>query len=94
MLGRAVVRDIFKVPNAGTVAGIYVQQGKITRNSQIRLLRNNVVVHEGEISSLKRYKDDVKEVNNGYEGGLSIHNYNDVKKGDILEAFIIEEVEK
>jgi translation initiation factor IF-2 len=94
MLGRAVVRDIFKVPNAGTVAGIYVQQGKITRNSQIRLLRNNVVVHEGEISSLKRYKDDVKEVNNGYEGGLSIHNYNDVKKGDILEAFIIKEVEK
>ncbi|HCX03218.1 MAG TPA: translation initiation factor IF-2, partial [Clostridiales bacterium] len=94
MLGRAVVRDIFKVPNAGTVAGIYVQQGKITRNSQIRLLRNNVVVHEGEISSLKRYKDDVKEVNNGYEGGLSIHNYNDVKKGDVLEAFIIEEVEK
>ncbi len=94
MLGRAVVRDIFKVPNAGTVAGIYVQQGSIKRNAQIRLLRDSVVVHEGEISSLKRFKDDVKEVNTGYEGGLGIHNYNDVKKGDVIEAFVIQEVKK
>src|SRR6056297_3990412 len=94
MEGRALIRDIFKVPNAGTVAGIYVQQGSISRNSQIRLLRNNVVVHEGKISSLKRFKDDVKEVKTGYECGLGIYNYNDVKKGDVIEAFVIKEVEK
>lgn len=92
-IGRAEVRATFKVPNVGTVAGIYVQQGKITRNSTIRLLRNDVVVFEGGVSSLKRFKDDVREIATGYEGGIGLENFNDVKEGDILEAYIIKEVE-
>ncbi|NLJ79183.1 MAG: translation initiation factor IF-2 [Tissierellia bacterium] len=94
VIGRAEVRDTFKVPNVGTVAGIYVQQGKITRNSSIRLLRNNVVIFEGDVSSLRRFKDDVREVSTGYEGGLGLENYNDIKNGDILEAYIFKEVER
>jgi len=94
VIGRAEVRATFKVPNVGTVAGIYVQDGKITRNSKIRLLRDNVVVFEGNVSSLKRFKDDVKEVLSGYEGGLGLENYNDIKEGDILEAYILKEVEQ
>lgn len=94
VIGRAQVRATFKVPNAGTVAGIYVQQGKIARNSKIRLLRDDVVVFEGEVSSLKRFKDDVKEVSAGYEGGLGLENYNDIKDGDALEAYILKEVER
>src|SRR5690606_21744673 len=94
VIGRAQVRATFKVPNAGTVAGIYVQNGKITRNSNIRLLRNDVVIYEGKISSLKRFKDDVREVLAGYEGGLGLENYNDIKEGDVLEAYIIKEVER
>jgi len=93
IIGRAEVRATFKVPNVGTVAGIYVQQGKITRNSTIRLLRNDVVVFEGKVSSLKRFKDDVREIATGYEGGLGLENYNDIKEGDILEAYIMKEVE-
>ncbi|HHV47109.1 MAG TPA: translation initiation factor IF-2 [Tissierellia bacterium] len=93
VIGRAEVRATFKVPNVGTVAGIYVQQGKITRNSTIRLLRNDVVVFEGKVSSLKRFKDDVREIATGYEGGLGLENYNDIKEGDILEAYIMKEVE-
>lgn len=92
-IGRAEVRATFKVPNIGTVAGIYVLQGKVTRNSIIRLLRNDVVVFEGKVSSLKRFKDDVREIASGYEGGLGLENYNDIKEGDILEAYIIKEVE-
>ena len=92
-IGRAEVRATFKVPNVGTVAGIYVQQGKITRNSIIRLLRNDVVIYEGKVASLKRFKDDVREIATGYEGGLGLENYNDIKEGDILEAYIIKEVE-
>ncbi len=94
VIGRAEVRATFKVPNIGTVAGIYVQNGKITRNSTARLLRDNIVIHEGEISSLKRFKNDVKEVASGYEGGLGIYNYNDIKEGDIIEAYIMEEVKR
>lgn len=94
VIGRAEVRATFKVPNAGTVAGVYVQNGKITRKSKVRLLRDNIVIHEGEISSLKRFKDDTKELQSGYEGGLGIENYNDVKEGDVIEAFIFEEVER
>lgn len=93
VIGRAEVRATFKVPNVGTVAGIYVQDGKITRNSKIRLLRDNVVVFEGGVSSLKRFKDDVREVLSGYEGGLGLENYNDIKEGDVLEAYILKEVE-
>lgn len=92
--GRAEVRATFKVPNAGTIAGVYILNGKVTRNSQVRLLRDNVVIHEGEISSLKRFKDDVKEIASGYEGGIGIENYNDIKEGDIIEAFIMEEIER
>lgn len=92
VIGRAEVRDTFKVPNS-TVAGIYIQNGKITRNSSIRLLRNNVVIYEGEVSSLKRFKDDVREISSGYEGGLGLENYNDIKEGDTIEAYIMKEVE-
>lgn len=88
------VRDTFKVPKFGTVAGCYVQDGKIVRNNKIRLVRDGIVIHEGDISSLKRFKDDVREVDSGYECGLSIANFNDVKVGDIIEAFKLVETKK
>lgn len=94
VIGRAEVRATFKVPQIGTVAGIYVQQGKVTRKSKVRLLRDNIVVHEGDVSSLKRFKDDVREVATGYEGGLGIENFNDIKEGDIIEAYILKEVRR
>lgn len=94
ILGRAEVRDTFKVPHAGTVAGVYVVSGKLTRNCEIRLLRDDIVIFEGKISSLRRFKDDVKELNHGYEGGVGIENYNDVKNGDILEGFEMVEVKQ
>lgn len=94
VIGRAEIRATFKVPNVGMVAGIYVLQGKVTRNSKIRLLREDVVIYEGDISSLKRFKDDAKEIQSGYEGGLSLENYNDIKEGDIIEAYILKEVER
>ncbi len=94
VIGRAEVRAVFKVPNAGNVAGMYILQGKITRDSSIRLLRNDIVIHDGAIHSLRRFKDDVKEIATGYEGGLGLENYNDVKEGDILEAYIMKEVER
>ncbi len=92
--GRAEVRATFKVPNAGMIAGIYVTQGKIGRNNSVRLLRDNIVVHEGTISSLKRFKDDAKELATNYEGGLGIDGYNDLKEGDVIEAFILEEIKR
>lgn len=92
VLGRAEVRAVFKVPNIGFVAGVYILNGKVTRNANVRLLRDNIVIHEGTISSLKRFKDDTKELATGYEGGLGIDNYNDIKEGDVIEAFIMEEV--
>ncbi|MDD3557560.1 MAG: translation initiation factor IF-2 [Melioribacteraceae bacterium] len=88
------VRDTFKVPRAGTVAGCYVQDGKISRNSKIRLFRDGVAVYEGELDTLKRFKDDVKEVDAGYECGIKIANYNDIKIGDIIEAYKIVETKK
>ena len=94
VIGRAEVRATFKVPSIGMIAGIYVLQGKLTRNCKTRLLRNDVVIFEGNVSSLKRFKDDVKEVQSGYEGGLGLENYNDVKEGDIIEAYILKEVER
>ncbi len=90
--GRAEVRETFKVPKYGTVAGCYVQDGVITRRSELRLLRDNVVVYQGKVDSLRRFKDDVNEVRTGYECGISIANYNDIKPGDIIEAFVKEEV--
>jgi translation initiation factor IF-2 len=88
------VRDTFKVPKFGTVAGCYVVDGKIARSSKIRLIREGIVVHEGEIGSLKRFKDDVREVDSGYECGLNIANYNDIKVGDTIEAYKIVETKK
>lgn len=92
--GRAEVRQTFKVPNVGIVAGVYVTSGKITRKSKIRLLRNDIVIHEGEIASLKRFKDDVSELNTNYEGGIGIEKYNDIKEGDFMEAYIMEEIKR
>lgn len=92
VLGQAEVRDTFKVSNIGTIAGSYVIDGKIIRNAKARLLRNGVIVYEGEISSLKRFKDDAKEVVKGYECGIMLEKYDDIKVGDIIEAFHDKEV--
>jgi translation initiation factor IF-2 len=91
-LGRVEVRDTFRVPNFGVIAGSYVQDGMVRRNTQIRLLRDNVVIYEGEIDSLRRFKEDVNEVKGGYECGISIANYNDVKIGDVIQVYDQEEV--
>ncbi len=88
------IRDTFKVPKFGTVAGCYVQDGKISRNNRVRLIRDGIVIHEGEIASLKRFKDDVREVDAGYECGMNIANFNDLKVGDTIEAFKIVETKK
>ncbi len=92
LLGHAEVRQTIRVPNVGTIAGSYVQDGKITRQSQIRIVRDGIVIFEDKISSLKRFKDDVREVASGYECGVGLEKFNDIKEGDILEAFIMEEV--
>lgn len=91
VLGRVEVRQVFNIPK-GIVAGSYVLEGKITSTSQIRLLRNGIVVHEGKLESLRRFKDDVKEVAAGYECGITLEKYRDVKEGDIIEAFIMEQI--
>ncbi len=88
------VRDTFKVPKFGTVAGCYVQEGKISRSNKIRLIRDGIIVHEGEITTLKRFKDDVRDVDAGYECGISLANFNDVKVGDIIESYKIIETKK
>jgi translation initiation factor IF-2 len=94
IIGQAEVRQTFKVSKIGTIAGSYVTDGKITRDSGIRLIRDGVVIFEGEIDDLKRFKDDVKEVAQNYECGITIKNFNDVKEGDIIEAYVMEEVER
>ena len=91
-LGRVEVREVFHVPKIGAIAGSYVTDGKVQRNSLVRLLRDGIVVYEGKIGSLRRFKDDVKNVQNGYECGIGIDNYNDIKVGDILECYYLEEV--
>ena len=93
-LGRASVRNTFKVSGVGTIAGAYVQDGKVTRNAQVRVVRDGVVVHEGRIASLKRFKDDAREVAAGYECGIGIEGFNDVQEGDVIEAFLMEEVQR
>ena len=90
--GQAEVRRLFKVPKVGVVAGCYVTDGKVTRNSEVRLLRDSVVIFTGKVGSLKRFKDDVSEVKQGYECGIGIANYNDVKLGDVIEFFVREEI--
>ena len=92
--GTIEIRDTFKVPKSGTVAGCYVLDGKITRNNKIRLIRDGIVIHEGGIGNLRRFKDDVREVDAGYECGLNIENFNDIKVGDIIEAFKLIETKK
>ena len=93
LLGHAEVRQTIHVPNVGTIAGSYIQDGKITRQSQIRVVRDGIVIFEDKISSLKRFKDDVKEVASGYECGVGLEKFNDIKVGDILEAFIMEQIQ-
>ena len=90
-MGKAEVRSVFKLSSAGTIAGCYITDGKITRNCKIRVVRDGIVVFEDEISSLKRFKDDVKEVATGYECGVGLVKFNDIKEGDILEGYITEE---
>ena len=92
LLGHAEVRQTIKVPGVGIIAGCYIQDGKITRNAQIRIVRDGIVIFEDKISSLRRFKDDVREVNEGYECGVGIEKFNDIREGDTLEAFIMEEV--
>lgn len=92
VLGHAEVRNVFKVSGVGSIAGGYVIDGKISRNSQVRIVRDDIVIHEGVLSSLRRFKDDVKEVASGYECGIGIENYNDIKEGDVIESFVMEEI--
>ena len=92
ILGHAEVRNVFKITNVGIVAGSYVTDGLIQRNAQVRLMRDNIVVYEGKLTSLQRFKDAVKEVKDGYECGVTLENYSDIKEGDIIECFIMEEI--
>ena len=94
MLGYAEVRQTFKVSSVGTIAGCYVTQGKIQRNAEIRLVRDGIIIHEGKIDSLKRFKDDAKEVTENFECGIGIENFNDIKEGDVIECFIMEEIKR
>lgn len=94
ILGTAEIRQTYKISNVGTIAGCYVLSGKIVRNCDIRLIRNGIVILEGKLASLKRFKDDVKEVATGYECGLSLEKFNDIKEGDIIEAYTMEEVKR
>ena len=90
-LGRAEIRQVYKITNVGTVAGCYVLEGKITRNAEIRVVRDGIIIADDHLSSLKRFKDDVKEVAKGYECGMGLNKFNDLKEGDIFEAYEIEE---
>ena len=92
--GLVEVREVYKISKVGTVAGCYVLDGVVKRGSRVRVLRANVVIHDGELDSLKRFKDDVREVKGGFECGLSIKNFNDIEKGDQLEAYEIVEVSR
>ena len=92
ILGQAEVRDIFRVPKFGTIAGSYVRDGDVRRGAEVRLLRDNVVIHEGKINSLRRFKEDVTEVKNGYECGISLASFNDIKPGDVIEAYTKKEL--
>ena len=91
-IGTAEVRQTFRVSGVGTIAGCMVKQGKIARNANVRLIRDDIVIYEGTLDSLKRFKDDAKEVAEGYECGVGLDKYNDLKEGDIIEAFINEEI--
>jgi translation initiation factor IF-2 len=92
VLGLVEVRQVFRISKVGTVAGCYVTEGLVRRNAKVRVLRDNVVIHDGELDSLKRFKDDVREVKAGFECGLSLRSYNDINIGDQLEVYEIQEV--
>ncbi len=94
VIGNAEVRQTFRISNVGTIAGAYVLSGKVERNAGVRVIRDNVVIHDGKLATLKRFKDDVKEVGKGFECGMQIENYNDVKEGDIIEVYIMEEIKR
>lgn len=94
VIGTAEIRQTFRISNVGTIGGAFVLTGKIERNAGVRVIREEVVIHEGKLSSLKRFKDDAKEVNKGFECGMQIENYNDIKEGDIIEAFVMDEVKR
>ena len=91
VIGHAEVRVLYKVSSIGTVAGCYVKDGKVTRDSKVRVLRDNVVIYTGELGSLQRFKDSVKEVQANFECGMSVAKYNDLKEGDIFECFVMEQ---
>ena len=93
LIGHAEVRQTYKVSGVGTIAGSYVQDGKIQRGCQVRIVRDGIVIHEGELSSLQRFKDAVKEVATGYECGIGFEKYNDIKVGDIIECFVMEQIQ-
>jgi translation initiation factor IF-2 len=93
VIGRVEVKAIFHVPKVGTVAGCYVTDGHVERNANVRVLRDDVVVFDGKLASLKRFKDDVKEVQTGYECGIAIENFQDIKPGDVFEIYRVEEME-
>ena len=94
VIGHAEVRMTYKVSAVGTIAGCMVKDGKVTRDSQVRILRDNIVIHEGEIGSLQRFKDAVKEVTAGYECGMSVVKFNDIREGDIFECFVMQEIKR
>ncbi len=94
VIGNVEVRQIFKISNVGTVAGAYVLNGKVERNAGVRVIRDNIVIHDGHLATLKRFKDDVKEVTKGFECGMQIENYNDIKEGDIIEVYVMEEIKR
>lgn len=94
VIGHADIRQTFKVSGVGTIAGCYVMDGKITRNASVRVVRNGIVVHEGELASLKRFKDDAKEVTENFECGISIEKFNDIKEGDVVECYVMEEIKR
>ena len=94
VVGLAEVRETFKVSKIGTIAGCYVTEGKIVRSAGVRIIRDNIVIYEGELSSLKRFQDDAREVAKGYECGLTVEKYNDLKVGDVIEAFVMEEIKR
>ena len=92
IIGHAEVRETYKVSKVGTVCGCYCTDGKIQRGCKVRILRDNIVVHEGELASLRRFKDDVREVASGYECGMQVEKFNDIKVGDIIECFVMEQI--
>ena len=94
VIGHVEVRQTFKVSGVGTIAGGYVTNGKIVRNSEARIVRDGIVIFEGKLASLKRFKDDVKEVQQGFECGLSFEKFNDIKEGDVVECYVMEEVKR